>query len=295
MIPFSNESQDVSLRLSQRVQTRSGAQIHHAIGDGWSGEGLFIEIHPAQFFELLAGSEDDDFATLADSIEAPIDPDRRTVAAVANPLPPMHFASRRIETSDHPAVRPQEEEVIFDHEAGNEGHAFRDIVNEFAFRTSGLVGTDCHEALPGQPLPETAEDEVIVELRGADRAIIPELVDLPTDLSTLQVDCCNAVSGAGEDGLRPPTDSPDAWRRVTSQLGLPIDLPARLAGFSVERYQKALSRIPICVLRKVEGEALGIHLVVGEENQPVGDNRRTGRAVQPSEGSEVPTPHLLPL
>ena len=97
----------------------------------------------------------------------------------------MQLAGRRIETSDHPAVRPQEKEAIFDHKAWNEGHAFRDIVNEFAFRTSGLVGTDSHEALPGQPPPETAEDEIIVELRGADRTIIPELVDLPTDLSTL--------------------------------------------------------------------------------------------------------------
>ena len=115
-----------------------GTQIHDAIGDGGGGKCLFAEFRSGQHFKLSAGSQDHDLTSLADAIQASLDPDLRTVEIASDTLPPMQFPGRCVEAGDDSTVGPQIDKLVFDHKTGNKRHIFRYIIDELALRTAGF-------------------------------------------------------------------------------------------------------------------------------------------------------------
>ena len=82
------------------------------------------------------------------------------------------------------------------------GERARSLGGAIQVAVSGIeiaYGDDRDQALAGQALSKTSKNQVAEQLRRADRAGVPNLVDFPTDATTLQIDRRDAVRSAGED------------------------------------------------------------------------------------------------
>ena len=105
----------------------------------------------------------------------------------------MLFSCCCVDAGDDAAVGPKVEKAILDYETRNQGYALGYVVNQFSLPATGSHGSNRDQTLAGQTFSETAKNQVAEQLWRTDRAVVPNLVDFPTDATTLQVDRRYAV------------------------------------------------------------------------------------------------------